>query len=295
MVSAMRILNFGSLNIDHVYRVRDFVRPGETIDSLSYERFAGGKGLNQSIALAHAGAPVFHAGCVGNDGAWLKTCLNQAGADSTHVDVIDEPTGHAIIQVSASGENAIVLYGGANQKIDQDRATAILAHFDEGDLLLLQNEISAIPDIIEQAAARKLIIAFNSAPMTPAVLDYPLDRVDYLIVNETEGEALTGEGDPEQMLIAMRSLYPKAATVLTLGAVGAIYADAEQQVKCAAEKVAPVDTTAAGDTFTGYFLAETVLGRDPETAMRCAGKAAAICVTRPGAGISIPRREELDV
>jgi ribokinase len=289
----MRILNFGSLNIDHVYRVRDFVRPGETIDSQGYERFAGGKGLNQSIALARAGAEVFHAGCVGTDGLWLRDTLEEAGVDVAHVNVVDEPTGHAIIQVNEAGENAIVLYGGANRKIDPARVGEVLTRFVEGDLLLLQNEVGALPEMMALAAARNIRVAFNAAPMTSDVSDYPLENVDFFVINETEAAALVGKNAPAEMLSAMRARFPGAATVLTLGAEGSMYADSAQQLSCAAEKVNPVDTTAAGDTFTGYFLAEIALGNDPESALHWATKAAAICVTRHGAGISIPQREEL--
>ncbi len=290
----MRILNFGSLNIDHVYRVHELVRPGETIDSQDYQRFAGGKGLNQSIALAYAGADVCHAGCIGEDGDWLKQTLHDAGADISHVRTAPGATGHAIIQVNEAGENAIVLHGGTNRAIAPVQATETLTAFNPGDMLLLQNEINAIPEIISRAAEQGLRIVFNAAPMSPAIRGYPLEHIGCFIINKTEGEALTGEQDPDTIVELMRTQFPAAAVVLTLGADGARYADANGQARCAAETVEPVDTTAAGDTFTGYFLAELAQGHNPELAMRVATRAAAICVTRPGAGASIPRRDEID-
>lgn len=289
----MAILNFGSLNIDHVYTVDHFVRPGETLSSTSYRQFSGGKGFNQSIALAYAGAQVSHAGKLGEDGRWLKERLAGAGADTAFVDIVDGPSGHAIIQVSRDGENAIILHGGANQQVTEADAERILPNFSSGDYLLLQNEISAMPTIMRQGDAQGLRIVFNPAPMHRDVLSYPLQTVDVFIVNEVEGGELTGEAEAERILTAMGKRFPQAATVLTLGANGAIYADRERRLAVPAAPVTPVDTTAAGDTFTGYFLAEMAAGQDVEMALRTAAKAAALCVTRPGASNSIPRRHEL--
>ncbi|RME66218.1 MAG: ribokinase [Caldilineae bacterium] len=289
----MAILNFGSLNIDHVYQVDHFVRPGETLPSRSYQRFPGGKGFNQSIALARAGVPVHHAGKVGEDGVWLRDMLNAEGAEASRVEVIDEPTGHAIIQVTPSGENAIVIHGGANRAITQTDAQRVLAGFGAGDWLLLQNEISAMPEIMALARAQGMEIAFNPAPMQSQVLEYPLQHVSIFFVNETEGADLTGETSPSRILAGMRNMFPRAATVLTLGEDGAIYVDGEREVHAPARQVTPVDTTAAGDTFIGYFLAAWTTGASPEAALDLATRAAAICVTRPGAAPSIPRRGEV--
>ena len=289
----MRILNFGSLNIDHVYHVARFVRPGETINSRSYSVFAGGKGNNQSIALARAGAQVHHAGRVGTDGIWLRDTLAETGVHVEHVAVVDAPTGHAIIQVNRDGENAIVLHGGANRSLRGADATRVLAAFDANDTLLLQNEISAIPEIMREAAQRGLRIVFNPAPMDPEVASYPLDCVDTFIVNETEGEALTGAAGPSDILAALRDRYPRSSTLLTLGDKGAQYAGLSGEFSVAAEAVEPVDTTAAGDTFIGYFLSEQMKSESIETAMRTACRAATLCVTRPGAVVSIPLLAEL--
>lgn len=293
----MAVLVFGSLNIDHVYQVEHFVRPGETLASAAYQQFPGGKGANQSVALARAGAEVFHAGRIGPEGVWLREELARNGVDTTHVLVGDVPTGHAIIQVDPRGENAIVLYGGANQAVTETDAARVLEQFGPGDWLLLQNEISALPEILRIANGRGIAVAFNPAPMTPAVQEYPLDGVELLIVNETEGAALADAQEPQAILQNLRRRFPQAALLLTLGGAGSLYvpdspADAAP-IEMPAQPVEAVDTTAAGDTFIGYFLAARMANRPPEEALGWATKAAALCVTREGAAASIPRQEEV--
>ncbi len=287
----MKIINFGSINIDHVYGVEHFVRPGETLESESYSVFSGGKGANQSIALARAGAEVLHAGNIGADGAWLKTKLQENGVDVSLVETVDVPTGHAVIQVNREGENAIIIHGGANRSVSEANIEKVLEKAEECDYLLLQNEINAVDKILEKA--KGLTVVFNPAPMTDEVKNYPLEKVDIFIVNEVEGEALTGETEPDLMLDAMQKLYPKSRTVLTLGKAGVIYADSEQRIKVPALQVDAVDTTGAGDTFIGYFLAELSRGSDIETSLQMGVKASALCVTRQGAADSIPKLEEV--
>ncbi len=287
------ILNFGSLNIDHVYTVDHFVRPGETLSSAAYAQFAGGKGFNQSIALTRAGAAVCHAGNVGPEGAWLKAMLEDAGVDTTHVTQVDVPTGHALIQVDARGENAIILFGGANRAVTRADVDRVLAQTAPGDYLLLQNEISEVDYLLRQGSARGLTLVFNPSPIAPRLLDYGLGGVAIFIVNEGEGRTLTGYSDPDAILRAMRHKFPAAATVLTLGEKGVRYADNKQQITIPAVPVDVVDTTAAGDTFTGYFLAGLANGESVRQALTQATRAAAICVTRRGAAPSIPTRAEL--
>ena len=288
-----RILNFGSINIDHVYRVPHFVQPKETLASLEYRRFAGGKGFNQSIALARAGADVAHAGCIGADGLWLRDLLAEAGADVAHLKVVDIPTGHAIINVTPDGQNAIVLYGGANQAVTPDDARDVIGRFESGDFLLLQNEISAMPEIMCLAHARGLQIVLNPAPMTAQVLDWPLNTVACLLLNEIEGAQLTHARKPDAILTRLRRMFPQTTLILTLGSDGVLASDGGPAVRVPAQHVTVVDTTAAGDTFTGYYLAERMRGADFPTALHTACLAAAICVTRPGAAASIPTRAEL--
>ena len=292
----MSILVFGSLNIDHVYQVEHLVRPGETLPSTEYRRFQGGKGANQSVALARAGADVFHAGRIGPEGLWLRDALAAEGVDVTHVSLDSQPTGHAVIQVDPAGENSILLYGGANLTVTSDDAHYVLSHFGEGDWLLLQNEISSLPAILRAAAARGMTVAFNPAPMTPEVLQYPLESVSLFVVNQTEGAALaeTEDASTASIVEMLRARYPHAAILLTLGGEGSLYSDGGAYIKTPAQPVEAVDTTAAGDTFIGYFLAELLGGEAVRAALVLASRAAALCVTRQGAADSIPRRGELE-
>ena len=292
----MSILVFGSLNIDHVYQVEHLVRPGETLPSTEYRRFQGGKGANQSVALARAGADVFHAGRIGPEGLWLRDAIAAEGVDVTHVGLDNQPTGHAIIQVDPAGENSILLYGGANLTVTSEDAHYVLSHFGEGDWLLLQNEISSLPAILLEAYERGLTVAFNPAPMTPEVLSYPLEGVFLFVVNQTEGATLaeTNDVSPETVVGALQARLPNAAILLTLGGDGSLYARGGECIRTPAVAVNAVDTTAAGDTFIGYFLAELLAGESVQKSLALASRAAALCVTRPGAADSIPRRDEIE-
>jgi ribokinase len=289
----MPILNFGSINIDQVYFVDHLVRPGETLASREVRQFAGGKGFNQSVALAQAGADVFHAGKVGPDGLWLVDRLKEFGVDTSFIQTVKTLTGKAFIQVDRAGENAIILFGGANREITEDDAHKVLSGFSPGDYLLLQNEISALPEIIRLAEKRGLGIIMNPAPFDPEILEYPLEFVNLFILNEIEGRGLTGETEHEGICRSMVQKFPKAVTVLTVGDQGAWLADSNRLLRVEAEKVKAVDTTAAGDTFVGYFVNEYIRENDLTMALRMGCKAAAICVTRAGAADSIPKRLEV--
>ena len=286
----MKILNLGSLNIDLVYQVEHIARPGETIASSSHQVFAGGKGANQSAALARASASVFHAGQVGPEGQWLVDKLAGLGVDVQHIRFSDIPTGHAIIQVDRHGQNSIVLFAGANAQINRGAIDAALAHFGRGDMLLLQNEINDVAYILTAAAERGLTICLNPAPFGPEVCAYPLERVDLLIVNETEAIGLAGAST----LTALAALCPRAQIALTLGAAGVQYRSPTEEFHLPAPHVEAVDTTGAGDTFIGYFLQGLAAGMTARESMARAIRAAAVCVTRPGAMDSIPAANELD-
>ncbi|MBA4380933.1 MAG: ribokinase [Sideroxydans sp.] len=290
----MRVLNIGSINIDHVYGVDYFVRPGETLAASSYSTFAGGKGFNQSVALARAGAATCHSGRVGPNAEWLVRRLGQESVDTTFVLADEVATGHAIIQVVPSGENSIVLFGGANRTITEADVTTALSSCSSGDYVLLQNEISSVPYAIQCAHEKGLRIVFNPAPMSGDVRHYPLALVDIFILNETEAEQLTGRTNPEDIRAIMREQYPRSATVLTRGSKGTVYFDCESELKQPALVVDAVDTTAAGDTFVGFFLAELMHTGDPAKALALGCRAAAICVTRVGAADSIPLRKEME-
>ena len=290
----MRVLNFGSLNIDLVYRVSHIVRPGETISSVSHQRFAGGKGANQSAALAHAGATISHAGQIGKEGRWLVEKLRNLGVNMQFTRVTDAHTGHAIIQVEKSGQNSIVLYPGANTTQTREHIDATLNAFTKGDILLLQNEINELTYLMEQAAQLGMRISFNPAPFDSKVPTLPLDLVEFLIVNETEAAGLVKPGSGADMLQALSALLPQAHIVLTLGENGALYRSNDAEFHIPAVEVEAVDTTAAGDTFTGYFIAGLAAHMSSHDALSRAAYAAALCVTHLGAMDSIPTSHEVD-
>ena len=290
----MKVLNYGSLNIDLVYRLDHLVLPGETQAAERFDRFCGGKGLNQSIALARAGAKTLHAGKIGPDGEMLLSALREAGVDVSPVTVGQEPSGHAVIQVERSGQNAIIIYAGANGCISEKEIDAALSRMEKGDWLLLQNEINSIPAIIRKAKARGLRIAFNPAPMDEGVKTYPLDLIDLFVVNETEAAALTGLAEEEDALTAMEQTYPSAIHVVTLGSRGSLCSAEGQRYAVEAKKVQAVDTTAAGDTYIGYFLALLMEGKSVDVCMEMATRASAIAVSRMGAAPSIPLRSEAE-
>lgn len=289
----MKLLNFGSLNIDYVYSVEHFVQPGETLSSNKLERFCGGKGLNQSIAIARAGVPVWHAGKIGGEGGMLLELLRQAGVDTSNVEKSERMTGHAIIQVDQTGQNCILLHGGANTDIEEAFIDRVLAQFGEGDILLLQNEQNNLPYLMERAHARGLRIACNPSPIDRGLLQYPFTYVKWFILNEIEGNALTGKSEPEDIADTLLDRYPHAAVVLTLGKQGVLYRDAETSLRHGIYRVKPVDTTGAGDTFTGYFLAGICQGLSIEEILRRASVASSIAVSRKGAAPSIPVLQEV--
>lgn len=291
----MKILNFGSLNIDNVYNVKQFVQPGETILSLGYNVFCGGKGLNQSVALARAGACVYHAGAIGTDGQILLDMLNESGVHTEYLQTLPCASGHTVIEVNEQGQNRIIVTAGSNGQITEAFVDEVLSHFDQGDILLLQNEISCIPYIMERACEKGMKIALNPSPINDALFSYPLDKVSWFLVNETEGQLLCGaDSDEESQILSLLSKsYPNACIVLTLGSKGAWYQDSTHSFFQPAYRVHAVDTTAAGDTFCGYLLAALCAGAAPETAMEQATRASAIAVSRPGAAPSIPAVSEL--
>lgn len=288
----MKIYNLGSLNIDYVYHVPHFVRAGETLSATQMEIFPGGKGLNQSIALARAGATVIHGGMIGRDGAFLEALLRECGVIS-RIETVDMPSGHAIIQVDPDGHNCILLFGGANQHIDEDYVRHFLEDAAPGDLLLLQNEVSNLPAIFAVAAEKGVDIAFNPSPFDEKLLDLPLNQVKWWLCNEIEGEALFASSDPDTIAANFQASYHHSNLVLTLGSRGSLFANADGVIRQAATPVKAVDTTAAGDTFTGYFLHAVTSGQIPAAALAIASKAASIAVSRKGASPSIPTKDEV--
>lgn len=290
----MKILNLGSLNIDRVYNVHKFVAAGETISAEKFGIFLGGKGFNQSIAIARAGGEVYHAGAVGTDGEGLISLLEEEKVHLDYLRQVKGPSGHAVIQVDDTGQNSIIVYAGANGAVDQAYIDEVLGHFDQGDLLLLQNEVSNVGYAILKAHEKGMKVAFNPSPITPDLFKYPLGLVDFFILNELEGKALTGEKEYEAILDAMSAAYPNSVSVLTVGEDGVIYRDHRRQLECGIYKVSVMDTTAAGDTFCGYFLAGLSQGRSIEEILKNASMASAIAVSRKGASPSIPTFKEVN-
>lgn len=246
--------------------------------------------------MAKAGGRVWHAGCVGrSDGQPLLQTLENSGVDISLVRRLDHPTGHAIIQVEESGQNCILLYGGANQQITTEQIDETLAQFQAGDLLVLQNEINNLPYLMEAASRKGLTIVLNPSPMDASILALPLEHVSYFLLNEVEARELCGEDRAvEEYPQLLLERFPHSRIVLTLGAKGCIYQDTCRRVEQPACKVKAVDTTAAGDTFTGYFLAAVAQDIPIEEALKTATKAAAISVSRHGASPSIPTKAEVE-
>lgn len=281
----MTIYNLGSINIDHSYSVPNLPRPGETVAATARITGLGGKGANQSIAIARSGGRVVHIGAVGADGGWTVETLRAAGVDTGAVQVADAPTGHAMIAVDAAAENAIVLFAGANRQIDSDRVAATLAQARPGDWLLVQNETNGGVAAARAARDRGLRVAYCAAPFDAEAVAEILPLVDLLSVNEGEAAAL-------------RASLPEAALagcdlLVTHGSRGAAYIGPERTVRVAAFAVDPVDTTGAGDTFLGYALAGLDGGMTVEAALRRAAAAAALQVTRAGAAEAIPPAREV--
>lgn len=296
----MKVLCFGSLNIDYTYKVDHFVKKGETLSSESLKVFSGGKGLNQSIALAKAGADIWHAGAIGSDGIFLVKELEKAGVNTEYITVLENVrTGNAIIQNDKEGDNCIILYGGANHAITKEQVNSVLEHFHSGDFLVLQNEINELPYIMEQAHKKDMKIVLNPSPMNDRIFELPLAYVNYFVLNEIEAGQLLDmeikEGfDGKELSKKLLERFPEAAIVLTLGSDGSVYLDKQNRVCQSAFRVKTVDTTAAGDTFTGFFIGGILKKFSVGDAMEMASKAAAIAVSRAGAAPSIPLWKEAE-
>ena len=288
-----KLVNLGSLCVDHVYRVPAFPRAGESVASPTHETFPGGKGLNQSIAAARAGVEVVHVGCVGEDGGWLKHTLAGEGVDVRDLRMIEGSSGHAVIQVNEAGENAMVVFGGTNWALSEDDIRGAVARVGSDDWLLLQNEINDIELVLREAADRECRVAFNVAPVDGREAGYDLSCVRLLVVNEIEASALAGtdavSGDWSGVVATLARRAPEAAIALTLGSAGLVYSDrGSGLVRLPAHAVTAVDETAAGDAFVGFLIGSLIRGETMEEAVRTGSAAGALAVTRAGAASSIP-------
>ena len=285
----MKILNFGSINKDFFYSVNDFVKPGETISSLRYNVKIGGKGLNQSVGISKAGQKIYHAGIINKDDTFILDKLKKWNINCENILLSNNPTGHAIIQVDKKGENSIIIHGGANHDVDIKFIKSVLSKFDSGDILVLQNEINNIKEIIDRAHHKKMKIVFNPAPFNNEILSYDLNKISTLILNQTEGEALSKEKKPDGILKVLNSKFNNTEIILTLGEKGSLYSFKDELVKIKAHKLDTVDTTGAGDTFIGYYVAGIASEKSKKDNLNRASEAAAIATTKLGGAESIPR------
>ena len=296
----MKILSFGSLNIDYVYSVPHFVKKGETLSAKELNVYTGGKGLNQSIALARAGVETYQAGAIGTDGMFLLEQLKEAGVKTDLVKILDDVrTGNAIIQNDDEGDNCIVLFGGANQAITKEQVDEVFKDFTNEDYLLIQNKINELSYIVEKAKEEGMKIILNPSPMNEKIMKLPLDQIDYFILNEIEAMQILEMDKPEEIdgkYIAslLHERFKDATIVLTLGSEGSVCISDDEYVEQSIYKVKAIDTTAAGDTYTGYFIAGILNGKTIKESMDIASKASAIAVTRQGAAPSIPVLEAVE-
>ena len=285
----MKILNFGSINKDFFYSVNDFVKPGETISSIRYNVKIGGKGLNQSVGISKAGQKIYHAGIINKDDTFILDKLKKWNINCENILLSNNPTGHAIIQVDKKGENSIIIHGGANHDVDIKFIKSVLSKFDSGDILVLQNEINNIKEIIDRAHHKKMKIVFNPAPFNNEILSCDLNKISTLILNQTEGEALSKEKKPDGILKVLNSKFNNTEIILTLGEKGSLYSFKDELVKIKAHKLDTVDTTGAGDTFIGYYVAGIASKKSKKDNLNRASEAAAIATTKLGGAESIPR------
>lgn len=219
---------------------------------------------------------MFFAGNIGEDGLFLKELLENSGANTKYLKINKARTGNAIIQIDKDGENCIIVSAGANALLDEAYIKSVTADFARGDICMLQNETPCTDFIIKQAKACGMTVIWNPSPMNEKIMDSAIGMCDYIIVNNTEGKALTGKEEPSDILKALLKKYPHTKAVLTLGKNGSIYSDGTNTVKQPSFKASPVDTTGAGDTFTGYFAAMISKGKTAAEALKTASAAAAI-------------------
>lgn len=290
----MKILNFGSLNIDIFFRVEHIVNPGETISAQSIEKRPGGKGLNQSVALSKSFKNLYHAGNIGMDGDFLIDYLESEGIDTKYIQKSNNLTGNAIIQVDDAGENSIVLYKGANFDNSKSFVDDVLSNFEKNDIIVLQNEINSMKYIIDKAYEKGMKIVLNPSPITDEINDFDYEKIDLLLVNEHEAKNISNKVKIDEIINYFKTTYPELKLLITLGSKGSIFVSKDKEIKQDAYKVEAVDSTGAGDTFTGFFVSLFYQGRDIKECLKFATMASAISVTKSGASISIPDLKEVE-
>ncbi len=283
------IFNFGSINVDHVYRVAEMPSPGETLTAGSYRKLLGGKGINQSIAIARAGEVPVHVGAVGRDDHWTIGQVKHFGIDTAHIAQSAHPTGHAVIYVDDAGENQIVIFGGANQDLQPPQIETAFNACDGYDhWVLVQNETNLLTDIVDQAKTAGFKVAYSAAPFVAGTVTELIGKIDLLAVNEVEADATARLLGVDVSEIAVPEI------LITKGGKGVEFHSHGEMHRHPAFQVDAVDTTGAGDTFLGSFLAGHSQGAEIAKSLRYALAASALQVTRPGAAVAIPDREDVE-
>ena len=290
---SIKILNIGSCNVDYVYSLDHIAVVGETEAAQELNVFPGGKGLNQSIAIKRAGKDVYHAGCVGEGGDFLLDVLQENGVDVSFVERVKVRNGHAIIQVSKDGDNTIFLYCGSNGIISKEQIDRVLSEFSKDDIVVLQNEINNLDYIVKKAYQAQMKVVLNPSPFNEKIREIDFNMISYLVLNEIEVKEISKCSSIQEALMYFAEKYPNLKVMLTLGSKGCVYQHKKEQVFCPTFKVTAVDTTGAGDTFTGYFIVGIAKGEKVEKILKVASCAAAISITREGAAPSIPYMDEV--
>ena len=286
----MAVFNLGSINADLFYQVPHLLAPGETLASTQHSRGLGGKGANMSVAIARAAARAVHIGAVGADGRWAVERLLEYGVDTRNIVELDVPTGHAVIMVDDQGENAILLFPGANRALTETHIASALMAATEADTFVFQNETSAQIESATLASAKGMRVVYAAAPFDAQAVEAVLPMLDILVMNAVEAQQLT---DALGMTLAA---LPVRDVIVTLGGEGCrwINTDASTDQMFPAIPVTPVDTTGAGDTFTGFLVAGLDRGLPMEQAISLGQQAGAIMVTRHGTADVIPDLKDIE-
>ena len=284
------IWNLGSINADNFYYLRDLPRPGETLTARDFRQGLGGKGANMSVAAARAGARVMHIGAVGKDGKWAKERLLEYGVETQHINIVDTVTGHANICVSDDGENSIVISPGANYQVSDKMIGAALAEASLDDILLMQNEMLNQHYAATIAKTLGLRVIYAAAPFDAQAVMHLIDHVDLLVLNQGEAEEFEASIGAELETCQVDDI------IVTLGAQGCKWVSNKAHTTCSfpAYKVDAIDTTGAGDTFTGYLAAALDRRLTMPNAITLAMQASALMVMRRGTADVIPDLKDIE-
>lgn len=296
-----RVVVVGSLNVDLVVGMARLPLPGETVLAHSFDRHAGGKGLNQAVACARLGGNVTMLGAVGDDatGTWLRTILQQEGIDGTGVRTLPGPSGTALIEVEDGGENRIVVVAGANAQNSAEHLASGIRDLPDVGIVLIQAEIPLplVAAAIRAAHERGAITIFNPSPVTDFSTDL-LKLVSVIVPNEHEAAKLAGMDTSSSVDATEAALWFNeigiGTAIITRGGKGCVWASGANTGSVPAFKVQPVDTVGAGDAFCGGLAAALSFGLPMAEALRWASATGALATTKAGAVPSLPSRESVE-